>query len=129
MATYAIVLNGTVLNLCEWDGVTPWAPDIGIARLATLADKATFIKLPPTDDEQAQAIPRKVRLAVTSAAGKAALKDMLDEQIAQAQAWEWFNTKIQADAVGAAAKTAVQNLANAEYTEAKRLAVAWNQAT
>jgi len=85
----------------------------------------------PSDDEIVEALPAPPkRLAPTAATGKAVLKGLLDDQLADAQAWDWFNTKIQADAgVGAGAKTAVAKRATAEYTEAKRLAVAWAQAT
>lgn len=84
----------------------------------------------PSDDEITARLPAPTRrLAPTSAVGKAALKDMLDAQIELAHEWEWFASKIAADgAVPALAKTAVQGLADAEYAEAKRLALAWRQA-
>lgn len=85
----------------------------------------------PTDDEIVAALPPQGRvLAATQAVGKAALKDILDAQIAEAQAWDWFNVKAQADAaIPAGAKTALQGQTDAEYAEAKRLAIAWRNAT
>ncbi len=85
---------------------------------------------PPTDDELIAQQPRKQRLEPTVAAGKAALRDLLDEQVQEAQAWEWFSTKAAADTnLPAAAKTAVAALATAEYERAKRLLAAWRAAT
>lgn len=83
----------------------------------------------PTDDELAAlqpATPR--RLAPTAAVGKAALKDLLDEQLAQAQAWDWFSTRVALGGRPQAVKDAVASLALAEFAEAERLAVAWRQA-
>ena len=34
MARYAIVSNGTVENVSEWDGVTPWEPPAGTTAVA-----------------------------------------------------------------------------------------------
>lgn len=85
---------------------------------------------PPTDDDLLAQQPRKVRLEPTAAAGKAALRDLLDEQVQEAHSWEWFATKCAADTnLQAAAKTAVAALATAEYERAKRLLVAWRAAT
>ena len=106
-----------------------------IVRVRVLDDSGTVRELAfdhdPTDDELAlQLPPPPRRLAPTQAAGKAALKDLLDAQIGEAQSWEWFAAKVSLDVgVPAAAKTAVQALADAEYAEAKRLALAWRQAT
>lgn len=33
MSTYAIVENGVVTNVIEWDGETEWVPDAGVAVL------------------------------------------------------------------------------------------------
>lgn len=84
----------------------------------------------PTDDEISAAVGVPATLlAPTLTAGKAALKDLLNAQIAEAQAWDWFNVKAQADAgIPVLAKTAIQALTTAEYTEAKRLANEWRQA-
>lgn len=86
---------------------------------------------PPTDDDLLAQQPRKVRLEPTAAAaGKPALRDLLDEQVQEAQAWDWFATKTAADGnLPAAAKTAVAGLALAEYERAKRLLAAWRAAS
>lgn len=85
---------------------------------------------PTADEIVAQLPPRPQRLEPTVAAGKAALRDLLDEQVQEAHAWEWFSTKAAADTnLPAAAKTAVAALATAEYERAKRLLAAWRQAT
>lgn len=84
----------------------------------------------PTDDDLLTAQPRKQRLSPTAAAGKAALRDFLDDAIKDAQAMDWFNTQVQSDgSVPAAAKTAIGNLNTAAYNRAKNAAVAWFQAT
>ncbi len=85
---------------------------------------------PPTDDDLLAQQPRKVRLEPTAAAGKPALRDLLDEQVQEAQAWDWFATKTAADGnLPAAEKKAVAGLALAEYERAKRLLQAWRAAT
>lgn len=133
MARYALVrdADGAVVNICEWDGDTKrWQPPAGhSARLA--ADReGPWSPPPPTDDDLLAQQPRKVRLEPTAAAGKPALRDLLDEQVRDAQAWDWFATKAAADgALPAAAKTAVAGLALAEYERAKRLLAAWRAAT
>lgn len=33
LRTYAIVDNGVVINATQWDGLTEWAPDVGVAVL------------------------------------------------------------------------------------------------
>ena len=83
----------------------------------------------PTDDEQLVFQARKVRLTPTSAAGKAALRDFMDEVLCDAQAMDWFNSKIQADgSVAPAAKTTIGALNTAAYNRAKNAAVSWFQA-
>lgn len=94
------------------------------------ATRALELIPPPTDDELIAQQPRKVRLEPTAAAGKPALRDLLDEQVQAAAAWDWFATKAATDAnLPAAAKTAVAALATAEYERAKRLLAAWRAAT
>lgn len=113
--------DGTLDSTADYWSVTLDTPAGIISR--------TF-PLEPTPDDMVASVPITTKLAPTAAVGKAALKDLLDAQIAQAQAWDWFATKVAVDAgVPAAAKTAVQGLADAEYAEAKRLALAWRAAT
>lgn len=84
----------------------------------------------PADDEIVALVQDEPpqRLAPTIAS-KRLLKALLDEQLEDARAWEWFAAKVGADpAVPALAKAAVQAQADTEYTEAKRLALAWRQA-
>jgi hypothetical protein len=103
-------------------------PNIGTHRWNTTTRGFEPIP-PPTDDDVILAMARKRRLSPTAAVGKAALKELLDEQVERSQIWEWFAAKVAADAgVPVAAKTAVQGLADAEYAEAKRLAIAWRAA-
>jgi len=84
----------------------------------------------PSDDELMVAPPRKQRLAPTAAAGKAALRGLLDDQVMGAQAWNWFAAKAATDSgLSQVAKDAIVAIAAAEYTETKRLLQAWRQAT
>lgn len=81
------------------------------------------------EERLAQQRPRE-RLEPTAAAPKGLLRDLLDEQVQEAQAWDWFATKTAADGnLPAAAKTAVAGLALAEYERAKRLLAAWRAAS
>lgn len=133
MPRHAVIRDADqrVINIVEWDGDTAkWQPPVGhSARLA--ADReGPWSPPPPTDDDLLAQQPRKVRLEPTAAAGKPALRDLLDEQVRDAQAWDWFATKAAAEgALPAAAKTAVAGLALAEYERAKRLLAAWRAAT
>lgn len=132
MARYAIVRDSdrAIVNIIEWDGDPKgWSPPAGhLARLAG-DDEGAYAPPPPNADDLLAAQPRKPRLAPTAAAGKAALRDLLDEQVQVAQAWRWFADAVAADvAIGAAAKTAVEALAAGELAEAKRLLQAWRQA-
>lgn len=73
---YAIVINGIVDNVIEWDGVTPWTPDQGTVVLADQAgpgdlwDGKVFTRLAPV----VTAVIAKVSLADRVAA--------LEQQIA-----------------------------------------------
>lgn len=132
MARYAIVRDADqrVVNITEWDGDPKhWQPPAGhTARLAA-DDEGIPATPPPTDDELLAAQPRKVRLEPTLAAGKPALRDLLEEQVRDAQAWDWFAAKCAADAnLPAGAKADAAARATAEYTRAKRLLQAWRQA-
>lgn len=116
------------------DGVSVGPPET-IWRVEVLTDAGDIEALgfdhDPTDDEIIATLPAPARrLAPTAATSKAALKEILDEQIGDARDWEWFASKVAADgSVPAGAKTAVANRADAEYAEAKRLANEWRQAT
>lgn len=133
MERYALVndVDAKVVQIFEWDGDTgKWQPPSGHSARLALNSEFTPAPPPPTDDELIAQQPRKQRLEPTVAAGKAALRDLLDEQVQEAQAWEWFSTKAAADTnLPAAAKTAVAALATAEYERAKRLLAAWRAAT
>lgn len=133
MPRYAVIriADGAIVNVVEWDGDTAkWQPPSGHSARLAADGEGVPAPPPPTDDELIAQQPRKVRLEPTAAAGKAALRDLLDAQVQEAQAWEWFSTKAAADAgVSAAAKTAVAALALAEYERAKRLLAAWRAAT
>lgn len=132
MARYALVrdADGAVVNICEWDGDTKrWQPPAGHSARLAADDEGVPSKPPLTDDERVAQRPARERLKPTSAAPKAALRDLLDEQVRDAQAWEWFATKCAADAnLPAGAKADTAALATAEYTRAKRLLQAWRQA-
>lgn len=133
MARYALVrdADGAVVNICEWDGDTKrWQPPAGHSARLAADDEGVPSKPPLTDDERVAQRPARERLEPTSAAPKAALRDLLDEQVQEAQAWDWFATKTAADGnLPAAAKTAVAGLALAEYERAKRLLAAWRAAS
>lgn len=133
MPRYAVIriADGAIVNVVEWDGDTnTWQPPSGHSARLAADGEGVPAPPPPTDDELIAQQPRKQRLEPTAAAGKAALRDLLDEQVQEAQAWEWFSTKCAADGnLPAAAKADVATLAVAEYTRAKRLLAAWRQAT
>lgn len=131
MPRHAVIRDADqrVINIVEWDGDTAkWQPPVGhSARLA--ADReGPWSPPPPTDDDLLAQQPRKVRLEPTAAAGKPALRDLLDEQVRDAQAWDWFAAKCETDALPAAAKTAIRGLATVEYERGKRLLAAWRAA-
>lgn len=133
MPRHAIIRDADqrVINIVEWDGDTArWQPPAGHSTRLASDGEGPWVPPPPTDDDLLTQQPRKVRLEPTAAAGKPALRDLLDEQVQAAQAWDWFATKTAGDgALAAAAKTAVAALATAEYERAKRLLQAWRAAT
>lgn len=84
----------------------------------------------PTDDEVIAKVPAARPVVPTAPTGKAYMKTLLSAQMTVARNWEWFATKVLADAaVPAAVKTAVQAQADAEYALAKTAAQAWRTAT
>lgn len=115
-----------------WDGVseTPMPP-LWVVRVAEDGtERELTFDHDPTDAELMSDYQPRARLDPGSTVGKAALRDLLDEQLRDAQAWEWFAAKCAADGgLPAAAKAAVTALATAEYERAKRLLQAWRQAS
>lgn len=133
MPRHAIIRKADqrVVNVVEWDGdAAKWQPPAGHSTRLAADGEGPWTPPPPTDDDLLAQQPRKVRLEPTAAAGKPALRDLLDEQVQEAQAWDWFATKTAADGnLPAAEKKAVAGLALAEYERAKRLLQAWRAAT
>jgi len=85
-----------------------------------------------TDDDRLLAIPIPVTatLAPTAAAGRAALLEFMKTRILEAQAFDWFNTKAQADGtLNAAQKTAVATLNTQLYQRARSAVASWYAAT
>ncbi|MCI1670723.1 MAG: tail fiber assembly protein [Citrobacter freundii] len=87
--TYAIVKNGTVINVALWDGKTEWSSEGGDAILLTCPagigwswDGVKFVApaAPPVPPEQAveQANNQKSALLAAASAVIAPLKDALD---------------------------------------------------
>ncbi|MFW5401370.1 tail fiber assembly protein [Yersinia sp. 1252 StPb PI] len=107
MNKYAVVLNGVVINIVVWDGVTEWQPNEGEAIVATdeigigwyYAD-GTFTAPPepePTHDEVvAMAFAKKSSLMQIASEKISILQDAVDlemaktEEIAQLKAWKKY---------------------------------------